>query len=324
MKKALKLALIYLINLIAGTVIGTVLYSLYLNLLGFVAGREINLFNDAEIFQALFYVMFCMLVLILPLVSYYRIRHPGGVLQFVVYLFLCVLTWALLMPFSFKFRDFCIRKFSHEVKTESLSPNYFRQVDDDVYFFTREFKVQEKGRAPEAPVIIIDTKEDGIVEYKTMGDYPSQDINKKALPFREIQLRKIFGEQESPIPFDFKLLRSMIEGGYSWSLTHLLTLLSFVLLLCSVYGITNLFDWRLLNTIILLVITAAIITLNSVYFTPYFDGIKNRVNNIGMFKALSGITTEPLLFITNIFCALVFITTGTIKFAVRKHAQKIK
>ena len=324
MKKALKLALIYLSSLIVGTVIGTILYSLYLNLLGFVAHREVNLFNDAEIFQALFYVMFCMLVLILPLVSYYRIRHPGGVLQFVVYLFLCILTWALLMPASFKLRDFCTRKFSHDVKTESLSPNYFRQVDDDVYFFTREFKSQEKGRAPEAPVIIIDTKENGIVEYKTMGDYPNLDINKKALPFREIQLKKIFGEQESPIPFDFKLLRSMIEGGYSWSLTHLLTLFSFVLLLCSVYGVTNLFDWRLLNTIMLLVITAAIITLNSVYFTPVFDGIKNRVNTFGMFKALGGITTEPLLFITNIFCALFFITTGTIKFAVRKHAQKIK
>ena len=324
MKKALKLALVYLINLIAGTVIGTVLYSLYLNLLGFVAGREINLFNDAEILQALFYVMCCMMIFILPLISYYRIRHPGGVLQFVVYLVLCVLTWALLMPCSFKLRDFCFRKFSHTVKTESLSPNYFRQVDDDVYFFTRDFNVQIEGRAPEAPVIIIDTKENGIVEYKTMGDYPNQDINKKALPFREIQLKKIFGEQESPIPINFKLIISMIEGGYSWSLTHLLTLLSFALLICSVYGITNLFDWRLLNAIILLVITAVIIIFNSIYFTPMFEAIKNRMNNLGMFNALRGITTEPLLFITNIFFALVFITTGIIKFAVRKHAQKVK
>ena len=39
MKKALKLAVIYLIILIFGTVLGTLLYSLYLNLLGFVSGR---------------------------------------------------------------------------------------------------------------------------------------------------------------------------------------------------------------------------------------------------------------------------------------------
>lgn len=324
MKKALKLAFVYFVNLILGTIIGTVLYSLYLNLLGFVVGRENNLFNDAEIFQALFYVIFCMLIFILPIVAYYKIRHPGSVLQLVIYIVLCALTWALLMPCSFKLRDFCVRKFSHEVKTESLSPNYFRQVDDDVYFITREFKVQEKGRAAEAPVIIIDTSENGIVEYKTIGDYPSQDINKKALPFREIQLRKMFGEEGSPIPFNFKVLLSMIEGGYSWSLTHFLTLLSFILLLCSVYGVTNLFDWKLLNAIMLFVITAAIITLNSVYFNSQFDAIKNRMNNLGMFKALRGITTEPLLFITNVLFALIFTTTGTIKFAVRKHSQKVK
>lgn len=324
MKKALKLALIYLIILITGTVLGTIVYSLYLNLLGFVAGREINLFNDTEIFQSLFFVIFCMMILILPLISYYRIRHPGGVLQFVVYLVLCILTWALLMPCAFKLRDFCVRKFAREIKTESLSPNYFRQVDNDVYFFTREFQVKQKGRAAEAPVIIIDTSENGVVEFKTMGDYPSLDINQKAKPFREVQVKKIFGEDESPIPFNFRTLISMIEGGYSWHLSHLLTLFSFVLLLCSVYGITSFFDWRLLNTIMLYIITASIIIWNSFYFAAEFEAVRNRVNNFGMFKALGGIVNEPFLFITNIFFALVLITMGTIKFAVRKHAQRIK
>lgn len=324
MKKALKLALIYLINLIAGTVIGTILYSLYLNLLGFVAGREINLFSDTEIFQALFYVIPCMLLLILPLISYYRIRHPGGLLQFLVYFVLCIITWALLMPASFKLKNYCMKRFGHEIKAESLSPNYFRQVDNDVYFFTSEFKKQGRGRAPEATAIIIDTSEDGIVEYKTLGDYPSLEFNQKALPFREIQLKKIFGEVQSPIPFNFKVLLSMIEGGYSWKLTHILTLISFVLLLCSVYGMTNLFDWRLLNSIILFITTALIIILNSVYFFPQLDTIKNRANALGLFRALAGISSEPLLFITNLFFALLFITVGIIKFAVRKHAQKVR
>ena len=78
MKKALKLFVIYLIVLITGTVLGTVLYSFYLNLLGFIAGREIKFFTDQELFKSAFYVMFCMLLLVLPLISYYRIRHPGG------------------------------------------------------------------------------------------------------------------------------------------------------------------------------------------------------------------------------------------------------
>lgn len=324
MKKALKLALVYLITLIIGTVIGTILYSLYLNLLGFIAGREIVFFDEREIFQSLFYVLFCMLIFIIPVISYYRIRHPGGILQFLVYIFLCLLTWALLMPLSFKFRDFCFKKISIDVKEQSLSPNYFRQVDDDVYFFTREFKRQSQGRAAEAPVIIIDTSDDGIVEYKTFADYSNQDINRKALPFREIQLKRIFGENESPIPFNFKTLLSMIEGGYSLHISTLLTLISFVLLLCSLYGVTGFFDWRLLNAIMLFIITALVITLNSVYFNAQFDALKGRVNSFGLFRALGGFVSEPLLFITNIFFALLFIITGTIKFAVAKHSQRIK
>lgn len=324
MKKALKLALIYFINLVAGTILGTILYSLYLNLLGFIAGREINLFNDYELFHALFYVLFCMLVFIMPLISYYRIRHPGGVLQFVVYVVLCALTWALLMPCSLKLRDFCMRKFSTEIKTESLSSNYFRKVDDKVYFFTREFSGQTLTTVGMAPAVVIDTTEKGIVDYQDVQDYPEFSLNEKAYPFREIQLKQIFAADESPVPVNFKVLLSMIEKGYSWNLGKFLTLLSFVILLCSVYGTTNFFDWRLLNAVMLFIITAAIICLNSMYFNPQFDAIKDRLNILGMFKALGGIVSEPLLFIINLFFALIFIISGTIKFAVRTHLKKVR
>ena len=324
MNKALKLALIYLINLVAGTILGTILYSLYLNLLGFIAGREINLFNDYELLQALFYVLFCMLIFIVPLISYYRIRHPGGVLQFVVYIVLCALTWALLMPASLKLRDFCMRKFAREVNTEALSPNYFRKVDDKVYFFTREFSGQTLTSSAVAPAVIIDTSEKGIVDYQEVKDYPSLGLNEKAYPFREIQLKQIFSADENPVPINFKLLLSMIENGYSWKLARFLTMLSFIILLCSVYGTTNFFDWRLLNAVMLFIITAAIICLNSMYFAPQFDAIKGRLNNLGMFRALGGIVSEPLLFIINLFFALIFIISGTIKFAVRTHLKKVR
>ena len=127
MKKALKLAVIYLIILILGTVLGTLLYSLYLNLLGFVSGREISFFSDEELFKSVFIVMPCMLIFIIPVISYYRIRHPGGILQLIVYMVLCLLTWALLMPLTFKLKDFCNRKFVTQTERQSLSPNYFRK-----------------------------------------------------------------------------------------------------------------------------------------------------------------------------------------------------
>lgn len=324
MKKALKLFVIYLIVLITGTVLGTVLYSFYLNLLGFIAGREIKFFTDQELFKSAFYVMFCMLLLVLPLISYYRIRHPGGGLQLGVYIILCALTWVVLMPGSFLLKDFCNRKFTFEKKTESLSPDFFRKVDNDVYYFTQEFEVKAQGRAPEASAIIIDTSENGSVEYKTIGDYPNLDLNRKALPYREIQLKKIFGENENPVPVNFSLLNSMISGAYSGGLAHLLTLISFALLLCSVYGVSNFFEWRLLNSIMIFITTALILCLNSVYFTAQFDGIKARVLSIGFIRMLGGIVSEPLLFLINSFFALIFIATGIVRFAVHKHAKKAR
>ena len=324
MKKALKLALIYLVVLILGTVLGTILYSFYLNLLDFVAGREIIFFTDAELFKSVFYVMFCMLLLILPLISYYRIRRPGGILQLIVYIVLCALTWIILMPLSFEFKDFCNRKFSFETTSESLSPNYFRKVDDDVYYFTKEFNVTTPGRAPETSAIIIDTTENGSVEFKNIADYPNFALNRKAKPFREVQLKKIFGEDENPVPIDFRKLNSMISGAYEGGLSHLLTLLSFVLLLCSVYGITNFFNWRLLNSVMLFVTTALILCLNSIYFTHQFDGLKARLMGNSFLRFVNGFVSEPILFIINCFFALVFIVSGIVRFAVRKHAKRIR
>lgn len=324
MKKALKLALIYLIVLITGTVLGTLLYSLYLNLLGFVAGRDIIFFKDEELFKSLFYVMFCMQLFVLPLISYYRIRHPGGILQLLVYIILCLITWVVLVPASFQLKKFCERRFSFENRVESLSPNYFRKVDNEVFYFTTEFKTVSPGNVEEASAIIIDTSENGIVQYRNIGDYPGYPLNRKAEPFREIQLKRIFGEDENPVPIDFRLLYSMIDGAYTGGLSHILTLISFVLLLCSLYGITNFFDWRLLNAVILFINTALVFCFNSIYFTSVFDGIKRSLMGKGFFRFLSGIVNEPILFIINLFFAIVFIVTGIVKFAVRKHAKKLR
>ena len=324
MKKALKLALIYLICLISGTILGTILYSFYLNLLGFIAGRDIQFFKDVELFKSVFYVMFCMLLFVTPIISYYRIRHPGGILQLIVYIVLCLITWVLLMPLSFQLRDFCNRRFHFESKQESLSPNYFRKAGDDVYYFTREFNVYVNGRAPEAPAIVIDTREDGAVEYKRISDTPTFVLNQKAEPYRELQLKNIFVENKNPVPIDFKLLQSMISGAYSGGLPHLLTLISFVLLLCSVYGITNFFDWRLLNAVILFITSALIFCLNTVYFSPQFDAVKARIMDSGFFRFFGSIVSEPILFIINIFFALVFIISGIVRYAIRQHAKKAR
>lgn len=324
MKKALKLALIYLIILILGTVLGTILYSFYLNLLGFIARRDITFFNDDELFKALFYVMSCMQIFVIPLISYYRIRHPGGVIQLIVYIVLCVLTWGILMPCTFKLRDFCDKKFHYETERKYLSPNFFRQVDGRVYFFTSEFETKESGREAEAPAVVIDTSEEGGVDYRSIGDYPGFVLNKKAFPFREIQVKRIFTADENPIPIDFKLIINKVSGSYLSGFRNFLLLFSFALLICSVYGLTNLFDWRLLNAVMIFIVTALALCVNSIYYSSQFDIIRYRLMDTGFFRSMNGFVSEPILFIVNCVFSLMFIVTGIVRFVVRKHAKKAR
>ena len=327
MKKALKLALIYLIILVTGTVFGTVLYSFYLNLLGFIAGQEITFFTDTELVKSFFYVLLCMYFFVIPVTAYYRIRHPGGFLQLIVFTVLCLLTWGLLFPLTVKLRDFCYNRFTFIEEESTLSPNYFRHVDKNVYYFTSDFEDKSKFSfgVKEAPVVIISTEEDGKVEYTNIKNYDNFELIRKSLPFREIQLKKIFDAEKNPIPVDFKVLIENTSKSYfgGFNLKRILTLLSFILVLSSVYGITAFFDWRLLNTTILFVVSASILSFNSIYFQPAYIDLKIRLTSNGFFTFLGKIASEPLLFLVNCIFALLFISLGVIKFAVRKHAAKV-
>ncbi len=323
MKKALKLALIYLILLITGIILGTLFYTLYLNLLDFVIGHDAVFFTDGDLYKAFFYVVYCMIFLICPIISYYRIRHPGGVIQFIVYLILCLLTWLLLFPACVKLHEFCNSRFSFENESENLSSNYFRRIDDKVFFFTREFSENENALT-ESNAVIIDLNEEGGLEYKLVTNLPTETFIQKAVPYKEYQLKKVFENDESFIPLDFHNLLSMGTSAFSFGFPYFLTFFSFVLFLCSVYGLTNFFDWRLINAVMLFIFTAFILTINSVYYQSAFDTIKLKLGDYRFFIACRKIISEPLLFFINCGGSLFVILAGVIKIAVRKHAAKMK
>ena len=326
MKKALKLALIYFIILVVGTAVGTILYSFYLNLLGFIAGKEITFLTSSELFKSFFYVLFCMLLFIIPAIAYYRIRHPGGILQFIVYVVLCLITWIVLLPLSFKFQDFCMTRFAYAEEAEYLSPDYFRHVDDNVYYFTSDFKkpYDSTSDVAEASAVVISTAENGRAEYTTVKAYDTLDVIRKAVPYKEIQLKNIFSSDSRLFNVNFNLLINKLRGTFKGGLPNIMTMFSLMLLLCSVYAITNLFDWRLLNTVTIFIVSAATLCFNSFYYFPDYSDLIQKISSWGFFRFFAGFVSEPLLFTINCFFALLFIAVGIIRLAVRKHAAKEK
>ena len=136
MKKALNLVLAYFITLISGVVIGSVLYSFYISVLKYVAGTEVAFFAKNDMLYALFYILLCILIIICPMISYYRIRHPGGVPQIIAFVILVCLTWGILIPTVYNVSSKYQSEYYVADENVPLSKGYFRRVDDKVYYFT--------------------------------------------------------------------------------------------------------------------------------------------------------------------------------------------
>lgn len=320
MKKALNLILIYFIFLFSGIIAGTVIYSFYLNVLNYIAGREIILFRFADLLKSFFFIAYCMTFLICPIVSYYRIRHPGGFAQTIAYFLICIITWCGVFPGVYLLNNYCDTKFPIVESHESLSEGYFREVDGKVYYFTKDFE-SENGNVPVSSVVTINTSEAGGVEYSTIRDLPSWDFNKKAAPYREIQVKENFTDKSFRLPIDFMVLIENAKKSFS-GLRYLLCFASLVLLICSLYGITSFFDWKLLNTVFLFFSAFIVLCVNTAYYFTGFEKVISKITNNSFFNMLGKNIDEPLLFVINLFVMLVFIVLGIVKFGVHKHREK--
>lgn len=321
MKKALNLIIMYFVTLIVGILLGTGLYSFYINGLNFIAGTELKLFTQKDLLDAFFFTTFCLLVIICPLVSYYKIRHPGGVPQVIAFIFLSLITWCIAIPTVFNLNLKYISSNDFLGEKESLSKGYFRQVDDKVYYFTKDFTKNSQG-VPESTAVIIDTAEDGIVTVQDIIDMPSLGVNKSAAPYREILVKKTFETNQLPITIDFKELFFKSNYHIQCGLKTLIGYLSLALVICSLFALTNMFKWKLLNTLLILGATVCILIFNTNPGLLPFGIIEQKFYNSGFIQFLSQFGTEPLMIFTNYIVAVVFIVTGIVVSIVRNHKNK--
>ena len=187
MKKALNLFGMYFLFFISGTIAIAIIYSFYIDIQNYVAGSEIKFFSNVDMINSLFTALYYMIILICPLVSYYRIRHPGGIWQFIFYVLICLITWVVLLPCLYFAEDFCYKRLPHQTKEVTLSKNYFRQLDNKIYYFIDDFNISEAdSKTEETTAVIIDTDENGKVKYKNIKNDKLLDLIKKAAPYNEL------------------------------------------------------------------------------------------------------------------------------------------
>ncbi len=323
MKKAINLLIIYLVILLAGLLIGTFLYSFYLNLMDFVAGRDIKFFEDKDLYRAIFYIAYCLVFFICPLISYYRIRHPGGIPQSIAYIFICLVTWLLLFPGLYKLNEFCDRHFSPERPEITLSKGYFREVGNKVYYFTEDFSKNQEDQFT-ANAVIIDVNEYGDVYFDQVVEDENLDLLKAASPYKEILIKETFAEKILNLPYNMKLLIEHQKQAWDDGFFTYLGFLSVALVICSLYGITSFFEWKLINVSILFISYFMILVINSVYYMPILTELKNRLLSNVLITKLGRHINDPLICVINLLFTLIFVVAGIIKFVLHKHAKKAK
>ena len=321
MKKALNLIFIYFTFLISGIIIGSVFYSFYLNVLKFIAGNEIYFFSREELLDSLFYVSYCMLFLICPLVCYYRVRHPGGFPQTVAYIILCLFTWLFLFTGVKQLNNYYIKHFEKENKTEYITKGYFREADGKVYYFTENFKYKA-GQGIAANTVIIDTSEDGIVTVENTKESEEFILNKKAEPYREVQIKRTFEDNDFKFMFTFKVVLDYAASCLEDGLIAYLGFLSMALLICVLYGLTGFCEWRMLNTSMLFIGNSAILLFNSIFCRPVTQALRDRLTANSFFEMLGNYLNNPLLVVVNTVCALIILIASIINFIVRNHKKK--
>lgn len=317
MKKALKLFLMYIVYSIIGILIGTALYSLYVTVLNYVEGQSFVLFNFELIKSSFFYICACLVFYISSVVAYTRIRSKGGIAQLAVFLLVSAISWGLVFPSILHFGDIYLQKnFSEK---EYLSAGYFRKSGDKVYY---QFESLENKES--VSVVEIDTTQEGQVSLETISHDSDLPLASQASPYKDILISDNFKNKSGYKSFiNYHLLIGMALQAFSKSWTYWLGFLSIGLLLSSIYGLSNLFNWKLLNGCNVMLVTLAVLAMNTAFYQGVFEGFKSlKIWKLGFIKSFGNYVDEPVLVIINVFFAVIFIITGIVRFAVSHKKMK--
>ncbi|MCR4741591.1 MAG: hypothetical protein K5866_01795 [Treponema sp.] len=324
MKKALKLLVIYFVSLIITIVVGSLLNTIYLAISNYVVGTKISLFNFDYFMPALFNITFSVLFLICPLLSLYRIKQPSGIAQALIYIFLVLFTWGFLFPANVWLEGKFYQKHTIQNKVENLTPGYFRSLDNKVFYFTNDPKLQSEEEEVLVNALIIDRSELGEIEMEELSLSQDSEIYQRAKPYRDILIKEAFESSAYKGP-KFVNFHNLIKAGkdaLNTNLLHYLGFCSLGLLMASVYALTGLFNWKLLNLSFVIITNFLIISFNSVVRDGKIAAIINKIAALPFVKSMENIFDHPTLVLINSICFLVITIIGIIIFIVKNCSKK--
>jgi len=321
MKKALKFLMMYAVIFLVSVLIGTFMYTLYMDVIGFISGQKLNFFDMDQIIRALFVVAYSVCILMCPFMNYYRVRHPFGVSQIITFILLTAFTWGFLFP-ALQFLEskvYEIRPTS--TKISHLSGGYFRKTGDKVYYFTRDF-YSNPYADDHTNTIIIDTSDDGVVSFEKVKDEPDFELYTAAKPYNEIQAKESFSNNYYDIGLSLRVLVDKGLQCFAFGWTYYLGFISLGLILASLYAFTSMFSWKLINTTFIFMASILILCINTYFYSDVSSKLLTKINGIGFMNWLNNIFDCSAIVVLNVLFSIIFIVIGIVRLVIKNHKAK--
>lgn len=309
MKKAIKILLIYFVYLLLIILFGTIFYMAFLGAVNTTAGNKMVIWNPELFSKTFFFICVCAVSLICPFVICYRIRYRSGLVQTLIYLLVCVINWGILFPIVITQAD---KAGYEEIQAINKvnSANYFRSTGKEIYYFTED--LVEDGAA--VPSIVITPQNQKAVEYKDVSADENFVLFKQAAPYNDIFTKDAFPQEFLFSYIDTRVLlkNAALCLGKGWNFW--LGFLSIALVISSLYGLSNFFDWKLLDTALVIIMYVLILIFNTYYYSAAFMPFRAKYLSGSFFTALENVVENPPLVLFNLFFSILFTIIGIIKY----------
>lgn len=292
MKNVWKLLLAYLLVLLIGCVIGTVIVSEFFTALHLVVGEKQVFFSVKNIFESFIVVIPLILVICPMMLCFYISRHNSKKVSVVItYIILSLLTWIVLFPayltFSRKLSSTIAQDF---VKTDAspsrkvlLSSEYFRRDGRLIYYHIND-------ELSDIEIDAVSINMDGTNQTNMIRETlnASEELGKKSFPFNDILIRDAMSFFMIP-PFFYGYINILSNAHAAWN-SGIVSWLFFAIFgaaLCSVYAFVGMSNWKIINSIAVVFWTMSIVVLNGAYYSvlrnlirfPQFPGFLNNIEN---------------------------------------------
>lgn len=316
MKKAFKFLLAYIVYFLVIVAIGTLFYMTYLGIVNTTAGQKFVVWDRQLFFKALFYICVCATFLVMPFLVTYRIRHKGGFSQCLAYFLICVINWGILFPVFLNQANKVDYKALQSVKKVN-SADYFRNSGNEIYYFTEDL-VQDGSAVPS---VVISPKKDVAVEYKDISADQDFVLFKQSAQYNDIFTKNALSNDFIFSFVNINLILTNATAGLEKGWTFWLGFLSLALVISSIYWLANIFDWKLLDTALVVVVFAAILLCNTYYFAPAFLNFKLNYLSGSFFTFLCKYFDNSPLVLFNLLTSFIFMIIGIVKFFIKRKSK---